>query len=245
MQIPYLLNPIVAHRGAWLEFNLPENSLASLEKAIEIGAGATEFDVHLTADDVLVVHHDAEFFGLNIETSTYEELSVFNLENGEKLPLVSEFLAIGLKQKNTKLVFEIKSSLQSLQRTLYMVDEVVKILNNKDYSHNLEFIMFSWEGAQYLKQKLPIYNVSYLNGDKNPKQVSDALLNGIDYNIKLYKKHLNYIADSKKLNLVLNSWTVNQPEDFEFLLNENFDMITTNKPQEFLKLYKNKKSNSY
>jgi len=27
---------IIAHRGAWKEFNLPENSIASLEKAIEL-----------------------------------------------------------------------------------------------------------------------------------------------------------------------------------------------------------------
>ena len=26
---------IIAHRGAWKEFNLPENSIASLDKAIE------------------------------------------------------------------------------------------------------------------------------------------------------------------------------------------------------------------
>lgn len=242
MQLPYLLNPIVAHRGAWLEFNLPENSLASLQKAIEIGAGATEFDVHLTADHVLVVHHDADFFGLKIEDCTYEQLSVYTLSNGEKLPLVTDFLALGLKQSQTKLVFEIKSSEKSTQRTLQMVDEVVKLLNGNDYTQKLEFILFCWEGAKYLKQQVPMYNVSYLNGDKTPEEVSNANLNGIDYNIKLYKKHQHYIEQAKAHNLILNSWTVNHKDDVAFLLAANFDMITTNKPQEFLENYK--KSNS-
>lgn len=243
MQLPYLLNPIVAHRGAWLEFNLPENSLASLQKAIEIGAGATEFDVHLTADHVLVVHHDSDFFGLKIEDFSYDQLTVHTLSNGEKLPLVIDFLDLGLKQNKTKLVFEIKSSEKSTLRTLQMVDEVTKLIGNNDYTKNLEFIMFCWEGALYLKQQLPNYNVSYLNGDKTPEEVFKANLNGIDYNIKLYKKHQEYIEQAKAHKLILNSWTVNHKDDVAFLLDANFDMITTNKPQEFLNTYY-KKSNS-
>ncbi len=51
---------IVAHRcGAGLR---AENTLAALHHAISIGADAVEVDVHLTADDVVVVHHD---FALN------------------------------------------------------------------------------------------------------------------------------------------------------------------------------------
>jgi glycerophosphoryl diester phosphodiesterase len=244
MQKTVLNNPIVAHRGAWLEFNLPENSIASLMKAIEIGVGATEFDVHMTADNVLVVYHDYDYNGLKIEQTTYKELQNFTLENGEKLPRVIDFLEIGLKQKNTKLIFEIKSSETSLQRTQQIVDEVEKLFNHTDYSDRLEFILFSWEACQYLKSKLPNYNVSFLNGDKTPNQVKMANLNGIDYNIKTYKKLENYISESKSLGLSLNTWTVNTIEDLEFFLYYNFDMITTNKPQLFLEEYKNRKSNS-
>lgn len=243
MQKQILNNPIVAHRGAWLEFDLPENSIASLIKAIEIGIGATEFDVHMTADNVLVVYHDYDFFGLKIEQSFYKDLLEFELDNGEKLPKVTEFLKVGLRQNQTKLVFEIKSSEVSLQRTLQAVDEVVTILNGADYSSQLEFILFSWEACQYLKSQLPTYKVSFLNGDKTPEQVKSANLDGIDYNIKTYKKLENYISECKKLELSLNTWTVNTVEDLDFFLKYNFDMITTNKPQLFLEQYI-QKSNS-
>lgn len=36
----------------------PENTLAAFEKAIEVGADGIEFDVHLTSDGHVVVHHD-------------------------------------------------------------------------------------------------------------------------------------------------------------------------------------------
>jgi glycerophosphoryl diester phosphodiesterase len=47
---------ISAHRGA--SGYAPENTLAALQLAHELGADMVEFDVHLTADDRLVVLHD-------------------------------------------------------------------------------------------------------------------------------------------------------------------------------------------
>lgn len=47
---------IIAHRGgAGLR---PENTLAAVRHALELGVDGIEVDVHLTADGVVVVHHD-------------------------------------------------------------------------------------------------------------------------------------------------------------------------------------------
>ena len=47
---------VVGHRG--MPSRYPENSLISIEKAIEAGVDAVEFDIHLTRDHRLVVTHD-------------------------------------------------------------------------------------------------------------------------------------------------------------------------------------------
>jgi len=47
---------VIAHRGASAE--LPENTPAAFERAIELGADFVEFDVHAAADGSLVVCHD-------------------------------------------------------------------------------------------------------------------------------------------------------------------------------------------
>jgi glycerophosphoryl diester phosphodiesterase len=47
---------IIGHRGA--AGLAPENTLAAFRRACEIGVDGIELDVHLTADGVLVVHHD-------------------------------------------------------------------------------------------------------------------------------------------------------------------------------------------
>jgi glycerophosphoryl diester phosphodiesterase len=50
-------HPVIGHRGASSE--APENTLPAFLRAIEQGADAIEFDVHVTADEVPVVMHDA------------------------------------------------------------------------------------------------------------------------------------------------------------------------------------------
>jgi glycerophosphoryl diester phosphodiesterase len=55
---------VVAHRGA--RTVAPENTLEAFTTALEQGADGVELDVHRTADDALVVHHDAEAVGLGI-----------------------------------------------------------------------------------------------------------------------------------------------------------------------------------
>jgi glycerophosphoryl diester phosphodiesterase len=49
---------VYAHRGAAAE--LPENTLPSFRRALELGADALETDVHLTADGEIVAAHDVD-----------------------------------------------------------------------------------------------------------------------------------------------------------------------------------------
>ena len=48
---------VIAHRGASRAER--ENTIAAFVRAVEMGADGIELDVRRTADDVLVVHHDA------------------------------------------------------------------------------------------------------------------------------------------------------------------------------------------
>ena len=55
---------VLAHRGA--RAAAPENTLEAFRLALEQGADGVELDLHRTADDDLVVHHDAEAPGLGV-----------------------------------------------------------------------------------------------------------------------------------------------------------------------------------
>jgi glycerophosphoryl diester phosphodiesterase len=48
--------PVIGHRGN--RAHAPENTIESFAQAVAVGADAIEFDVHVTADGIPVVHHD-------------------------------------------------------------------------------------------------------------------------------------------------------------------------------------------
>ena len=52
---------MIAHRGDWLEGPgpLPQNSVAAVLQALDAGADGAEVDARMTADGVIVLHHDA------------------------------------------------------------------------------------------------------------------------------------------------------------------------------------------
>jgi glycerophosphoryl diester phosphodiesterase len=112
-----MLKPaIVARCGDWQ--NCPESTLPALEQAIMNGADAIEFDVHLTADDQLVVHHDfylerTENGSGYIGDYTLAELRMLDAGGwfdkrfgGEKIPTLKEVFDLG----KDKIRFEIDMS---------------------------------------------------------------------------------------------------------------------------------------
>jgi len=82
-----LFPDLVAHRGNQHEF--PENTLPALRSALELGARYIEFDVHLSADRIPVVLHDANLkrcAGIDKDAldMTWEELSVVNVGEAQR-----------------------------------------------------------------------------------------------------------------------------------------------------------------
>ena len=229
------MTKVIAHRGAWKEYDLPQNSIASLKKAFEIGANASEFDVHRTLDDVLVVFHDDELNGVRIEDYLWQDLQKTRLSNGEMIPLLQQFFDERDELGATKLILEVKSSPTSVTKTLQCVRLVANAtLKEGIHPHQVEFILFSWEGALLLKELLPHFSVSYLNGDRSVSELKEANLDGFDYYFESLLTEEKFISDSKIMNLQSNAWTVNKWEDAAVLIRYGIDYITTDYPKLFL-----------
>ena len=224
-------NIVVAHRGAWKKNKLPENSIASLNEAVRIGCTGSEFDVHLTADDSLVVNHDAHYAGLTIEKSTYAQLAATKLPNGEMLPTVYTYLQAGMQQTKTRLVLEIKPSLISKERGQYLAEKVVTLVKQLKAEPWIMYISFDYDILKKVLELQPDAETAYLNGDKTPEQLAADKISGLDYHFAVFKKNNGWIANAQKLNLSLNAWTVNNADDMQLLINNKFDYITTNEPE--------------
>ena len=138
---------VIAHRGYWKTEGSAQNSIRSLERANEIKVYGSEFDVHLTSDNVPVVFHDRKINGMEIQTTPYAELKDLKLPNGETLPTLEQYLDRAKKLKKTKLIFELKSH-ATPQRDREAAKIAVDLVNGKKLAKRTEYIAFSLEAAK-------------------------------------------------------------------------------------------------
>ena len=229
-------NHIVAHRGAFKKNGFPENSIASLKEAIRLGCAGSEFDVRMSADDSLVINHDPTHNKLEIEKTNYADLIQHPLSNGEKLPTLREYLLAGVENNtHTDLVLEIKPSGLGAERAQKIVDRVVDLVKELKPPFRIVYISFDYNMCLHLLKRIPRAHVQYLNGDKTPDQLKEAGIRGMDYNFSVFKKHPEWITRAKELGIVLNVWTVNDLTMMQGFLDQGFELITTNEPEEGLK----------
>ncbi|MEV6284066.1 glycerophosphodiester phosphodiesterase family protein [Kribbella sp. NPDC051770] len=87
---------ITGHRGVM--GSEPENTLRSFAKAVEYGCDEIELDLRVTADDQLIVLHDATVDRTTngsgpVEELTFDELRKFDAGRGEQVPTWAETVA--------------------------------------------------------------------------------------------------------------------------------------------------------
>ena len=218
---------IIAHRGVWKNSGLPQNSIAALKKSKELNCDGCELDVHLTADGVVVVNHDHDFYGTSIEESTYTQLCSIKHPNGETIPALEGFLA----HASIPLFLEIKASVIDLSRSLELTEQTVAIVKKSTFTESLSYISFSEAVLEKVLLEDPSATVFLLNGELTPEQIKENGWHGLAYNTKVLRENPQWIAEAKELDLVTNVWTVNDAENMRWFLDSGIDFIYTDEPE--------------
>ncbi|MBB6269785.1 glycerophosphoryl diester phosphodiesterase [Pedobacter cryoconitis] len=234
-------NKVIAHRGAFKKNDFPENSIASLKEAIRLKCYGSEFDVHLTKDNRIVVNHDDDFQGMPIAITTYEELRQKMLPNGEYLPTLENYLSEGMKQDHTKLILEIKVQ-SNFQATLKLTDAVLEMVKRLKAGAWVEYISFSYEALLRVLANDPDAKTAFLAeiDDELPVETLNRdHIQQADYDFNIYRTG-NWFNRAHQLGMTINAWTVNDKRDMLALLENNIDFITTNEPELLLELLKNR-----
>jgi glycerophosphoryl diester phosphodiesterase len=233
---------IIAHRGAWKEFNLPENSIASLEKAIELKCEGAEFDVRRTLDGVLVVNHDPVYYGDTIQTNTYAFLNRNKLSNGESLPTLEEYFLKGTQDKHkTLLICEIKAAIKDKEQDYLATIETLALAKKLKIEKRIVYISFSKDILSWIKEKQPTATVLYLESDLSIDAVVQNKFDGINLHYTSFKNNSQLSATAKNAGLKIGSWTVNELSDLAILQAQGVEWITTNQPLQFQKQLKDLK----
>ncbi len=234
---------IVAHRGYWncAAAGFAQNSLASLHEAQTKGFWGSECDVHLTSDDIAVVHHDDMIRRRGIHTNTRDSFSPYRLKNGEPLPTLEEYLARAKESGNTVLVIELKPH-ENAAREDRLVEITLKALREQGLylPERIAFISFSKHICDVIARECPGFTNQYLNGDLSPEQLAADGINGLDYEQSVIYGDPSIVARAHALGMSVNVWTVDGAKDLQFFIGLGVDAITTNEPMLLRELLDNK-----
>ena len=210
----------IAHRGA--KAHAPENTIASFEKAIEMGVDMIELDVHLSNDLVPMVIHDAT---VNRTTSATGNVANFSAKKLQQLGVPSLEDVFTLVQNKCSINIEIKvyaatqPVLDVLQSSSFDVDKII-------------ISSFDW----HVLQEIRFQNDTIKLGVLTETDISLAI--GFATFIKAFALHPYYhlltaenVEKIKEKGLKLYTWTVNEPEDITFVKSLQIDGIITDFPE--------------
>lgn len=226
----------VGHRGA--SYLAPENTLASMKLAWELGAEGAECDVLLTSDQRVVLFHDKNALKLtgknvNIKETSWEELKnlvVIPRETNrpeyshETIPLLEDVLDI--IPGDRMLVIEIKTGPEILPH-------LQKVIKGHWKSGKICFIAFDFETirqAKSLYPDVPCYYLSSFNSDINKyfDACVESSLDGLDLRHKVIDQDLVERCHASGLDVWC--WTVNDTETAQKMKAFGVSAVTTDRP---------------
>lgn len=125
---------VAVHRGDWR--NYPENSIPAIESVIRMGADIVEIDVHMTADSVLVVCHDADVR----RTTNFSK--VFKNEKGKNAKIskltLEEIKSLKLKRNQGVVTDTLR--MPTLEEALLCAKDRICVNIDKGYDYYEEVI---------------------------------------------------------------------------------------------------------
>lgn len=244
---------IIAHRGlhnGYSESVGPENSLEVALKAYENGARIIETDVHLTADQQVVIMHDTTTMrtaiqDLTVAATTLDILQnialkdVSNTGNTFYIPSFDAYLE-AFKDKDAVLFVEVKPTNKLLLEKTR--DKIIE----KGMENRVVLIHFGAQNIQNMKTVMPTMANGYLTGALlNASSVPDSMMTVLTSIVPM-RSTLNpsygqlapeFIKALTHRGITVWPWTIDDANNLNYFYNTGVGGITTNVSDYFKNSY--------
>ena len=221
---------IIGHRGAM--GHETENSLPSIQKALEIGVDMIEIDVFRISSGELAVFHDERVERLTNGGGKIEEYNMYDmrqlvLEGGHRIPILQDVLK--LIDNQVRLNIELKG-----KNTADRVNFVTQYyINNRGWSaENIIISSFDWDELRSLRAANPEIAIAVLTeGDPEAaipvaQELSAEAINPSYTTLTAEKVKAIHVAGFK-----VYTYTVNAPEDIARMTDYGVDGIFIDFPE--------------
>lgn len=219
----------IGHRGAM--GYVAENTLESIQKAMDLGVDGIEIDVHLCASGELVVFHDLTLDRITngqgaISKFTLSELKKLKIGNNFEIPTLEEVL--NLINKTHTLNIELKGK-DTASETSAIIEKYIK-KNSWNYS---DFLISSFHKQELkevrnINKSIPLALLTNVCSNDALKFAETIKANAIHPNYVLLNKE--YVIEAQKRGFKVNTWTVNNLETIKRMKFYGVDAIISDFP---------------
>lgn len=208
-------NPIeiTAHRGS--SINAPENTISSIELAIDEKAEYIEIDARTTKDNQVILCHDNNLTRVsgvnkNISDSTYDDLEkldvgyIFNVKfSGERIPTLDEVLKLAKNKINVNIDMKVNGNDDMLPEL------VAKLIEKYNMEDTVVVSSTSYDSIKKVKKINPKIKIGYIVSSM-PNNID---INYIDFiSIEFAGLNKDVIDILHKCNKKVYVWTLNNKD---------------------------------
>ena len=228
---------VLGHRGA--RHAAPENTLAAFELSRTEGADGIELDVRLDGNGRVIVLHDPTLKRVtqgadvrHAEDISSRDLSRLDVGNGERVPTLAEVLSWA-HEYDQRVNVELKSDVRNRVLLLHQVARVVR----GQPLPKLIFSSFHPYFVWWLARRVPELPRAWLVHKEQRVLKYAPGLRQLGANA-LHPEHVlatsARIARLKRDNVLVNTWTVNDPSRARELARDGVDAIISDVPGKIL-----------
>ena len=232
---------IIAHRG--YSARAPENTLSAIEAAIEAGADAVEFDLHVTADGTPVLFHDETLARTTNGAGALSERTLAELRGldagswfapafaGEPIPTFAE--ALGRLRGRIGRVYPEVKGYRNPEDLSRMVDLVVE----HRLAESTVFISMDWDALDQMRSIPSPVNIGYIVEKESRARDAIGRAAGdiralVDFRASLLLEDPSLAEEAARRGVELAVWTVDDSLEAARLLDLGVARITTNRVAE-------------
>ncbi|WP_235914999.1 glycerophosphodiester phosphodiesterase [Flagellimonas ochracea] len=221
---------VIGHRGAM--GHETENTLASVQKAMDLGVDMIEIDVFKIESGEIVVFHDERVERLTNGGGKVEEYNIVDLhqlilDGGHKIPMIQEVLK--LINNQVALNIELKGA-NTADRVNFILDYYVR---ERGWTwDNILISSFNWDELREMRKLNSGINIAVLTED-DPLQAIDVAkeLNAVAINPDYKTLTEENVAQIQEVGFKIYTWTVNEPNQIEKMKNFGVDGIISDYPE--------------
>ncbi|MGV4923705.1 hypothetical protein K2224_01275 [Streptomyces sp. BHT-5-2] len=224
----------VGHRGA--PKIATENTVASLETAIDRGADWVETDVQFTKDGQPVIMHDETVDRMTdgtgrIDQLTAAEISKLTMKGGGRVPTLEQVLS-SPKVRSAQLLLEIKGP-----QTPADVNHALRLVSEAGMTERTMVQSFDETVVRYAASSPYKFKVALLRDNLDADPVATARkfsLTAYAVSFKRLSARPSVVDQLKAAGVKTFVWTVDYEGDWQAATSWGVDGIITNRPDQYL-----------